>query len=93
MNWNVATAKARLSELLKKARGGPQVIENRGEPVAVVLSTAEYQRLQQAAEAPRPSAMHAVVELTQGLRGADGLGLELPRRRVGRGRPAPVFED
>jgi prevent-host-death family protein len=93
MTWNVASAKARLSELLKKTRSGPQVIENRGEPVAVVLSKAEYDRLQSAAAEPRPTAMREFLDRTAKLRGQDGLELELPPRRVGKGRPAVSFDD
>lgn len=93
MTWNVASAKARLSELLKKAKAGPQVIENRGEPVAVVLSKADYDRLQTAAAEPRPSAMHELLAWTARLKGEEGLELELPRRKAGRGRRPPSFDD
>ncbi len=45
-NWQLQDAKARLSELVKKAvQEGPQHITLHGEPAAVVLSEAEYQRL------------------------------------------------
>lgn len=45
-NWQLQDAKARLSELVKKAvQEGPQHITLHGEPAAVVLSAAEYQRL------------------------------------------------
>ncbi len=44
--WQLQQAKARLSELVKRARSeGPQGITVRGEPVAVVLSHADYERL------------------------------------------------
>ena len=46
MTWSVAEAKARLSEVLNQTQQEPQVIENRGREVAVVLSMADYQRLQ-----------------------------------------------
>lgn len=45
-NWQLQDAKARLSELVKKAvQEGPQHITLHGEPAAVVLSEAEYRRL------------------------------------------------
>jgi prevent-host-death family protein len=45
-NWQLQDAKARLSELVKKAaQQGPQHITLHGEPAAVVLSEADYQRL------------------------------------------------
>ena len=45
-NWQLQDAKARLSEVVKKAaKEGPQHITLHGEPTAVVLSEADYQRL------------------------------------------------
>src|ERR1700677_1262333 len=41
-HWSVAQAKASLSQVLSDATLGPQVIEKRGKPVAVVLSLADY---------------------------------------------------
>jgi prevent-host-death family protein len=45
-HWQLQDAKARLSELVKAAQAhGPQEITVRGEPAAVVLSRADYERL------------------------------------------------
>jgi prevent-host-death family protein len=53
--WNVAEAKAKLSEVLSQASREPQVIENRGREVAVVLSIQDYQDLKLPKREPRPS--------------------------------------
>ncbi|MCZ8131729.1 MAG: type II toxin-antitoxin system Phd/YefM family antitoxin [Steroidobacteraceae bacterium] len=46
--WQMQDAKARLSEVVKKAVSeGPQHITVHGEPAAVVLSQADYQRLKE----------------------------------------------
>lgn len=46
MTWQLQEAKARFSEVIKKAAAeGPQHITVRGAPAAVVLSEAEYERL------------------------------------------------
>ncbi len=46
MKWSLATAKNRLSEVVRQAkRHGPQMISVRGEESAVVLSKADYDRL------------------------------------------------
>jgi prevent-host-death family protein len=42
---SVAEAKSSLSELLKRARQGPVIVTRRGEPDAVILPFAEYERL------------------------------------------------
>ena len=43
--WQLQDAKARLSELLRSARDGPQEITLHGKSAAVVLSKADYERL------------------------------------------------
>lgn len=42
--WSIAAAKAELSHVVRSAQREPQVLENRGEPVAVVLGIDEYRR-------------------------------------------------
>jgi len=45
-SWQLQEAKARFSEVIKKAvKEGPQSITVHGEPSAVVISSEEYQRL------------------------------------------------
>jgi prevent-host-death family protein len=44
--WQLQEAKARLSEVIKKAtKEGPQKITVHGEPTAIVISREEYERL------------------------------------------------
>jgi len=44
--WQLQEAKARLSEVIKKAKKeGPQSITVHGSPTAVVISSKEYERL------------------------------------------------
>ncbi len=90
--WSVSEAKAKLSAVLASARRAPQLIENRGEPVAVVLSPAEYERLTAALAPARPGAMQRWLEESARLRGA-GVELELPRRGDDRTRPLPFAAD
>ena len=46
--WQLQEAKARLSEVIKKAdKEGPQSITVHGYPTAVVISRKEYERLKQ----------------------------------------------
>ena len=45
MQWTVAEAKAKLSEVIERAASeGPQKITRHGEPAAVLVSTAEWER-------------------------------------------------
>lgn len=45
-SWPIHEAKARLSELVKRAQLRPQQLTSHGEPVAVVISAQEWQRQQ-----------------------------------------------
>lgn len=42
--WTLATAKARLSEVIERAQTGPQVITRHGKPNAVIVSAEEWAR-------------------------------------------------
>ena len=71
-SWKLEDAKARFSELVRRARSeGPQTVTVRGREAAVVLSAEEYEKLCPVAE-ERPS----LLEL---LRSVDLSGLDLTR--------------
>lgn len=76
--WNIAAAKAGLSRLVVDARARPQVIENRGRPVAVVLSTEEYERLARGQGAT--DRWRAVLDLSAEIRDEGGTTLDIPAR-------------
>jgi prevent-host-death family protein len=82
--WNIAAAKAELSRVLRRARNAPQVIENRGEPVAVVIGVDDYRRLSDRDQASRR--WKRFLDLSEALRADGGVELELPPRRS---RPSP----
>jgi len=43
-NWTVASAKAKLSEVIERAQSAPQTITRNGKPSVVVVSAEEWQR-------------------------------------------------
>ena len=58
-NWQLQDAKARFSELVKRAREeGPQHVSVRGEPAVVVVSEEEFARLTPS----RPSIVDHILE-------------------------------
>jgi prevent-host-death family protein len=58
-NWQLQDAKARFSELVRRAREqGPQHVSVRGEPAVVVVSAEEFARL----TSPRPSIVDHMLE-------------------------------
>ena len=70
-SWQLQEAKAKLSEVVKSSQSeGPQEISVRGEPAAVVVSKAEYDRLRR----KKPS-------LLEFMRRSPLLGLELEFER------------
>ena len=72
-NWKLEDAKARFSELVRRARDqGPQAVTVRGRPAVVVVDAEEYERL----AAPRPTL--PLVTFLEGLNLDD---LDLTRER------------
>ncbi len=69
--WTLASAKARLSEVVDRAQTGPQTITRNGKPTAVIVSTEEWAR-----KTARKGTL-AEFLLASPLRGAD---LELERQ-------------
>ncbi|MBX5176679.1 type II toxin-antitoxin system Phd/YefM family antitoxin [Rhizobium lentis] len=43
-SWTVASAKAKLSEVIERAQAAPQTITRNGKPSVVVVSAEEWQR-------------------------------------------------
>jgi antitoxin Phd len=69
--WQLQEAKARLSEVIKRAaREGPQKITVHGDPTAVVISNKEYERLK-----------HPKGSFVKFMRSSPLYGLELNLRR------------
>lgn len=77
--WNVAGAKAELSRLLREAQREPQVIENRGRPVAVVLGVDDYQALTERGAAVER--WQRLLDTSAAIRAAGGATLVVPPRR------------
>ena len=69
--WTLASAKARLSEVVDRAQAGPQTITRNGKPTAVIVSAEEWAR-----KTARKGTL-AEFLLASPLRGA---GLELDRQ-------------
>lgn len=70
-SWTVASAKAKLSEVIERAQSTPQTITRNGKPSVVVVSADEWQR-----KTARKGSL-ATFLLESPLRGAD---LELERQ-------------
>lgn len=89
--WQVAEAKAKLSELLDDAATGPQTIERRGTPVAVVVGIKAYT---DAAEQLRVASVEArmarFLERCAALRTRGGVTLRVGRRAP---RPSPFEQE
>jgi len=78
VRWSIASAKAELSHVVRLAHRRPQVIERRGEAVAIVLGIEEYRRL--AAGDELAARWAAFLEQSASLRAEGGIELDIPRR-------------
>jgi prevent-host-death family protein len=76
--WNVASAKAELSRVIARAKRAPQVIEKRGEPVAVVVGVHDYERMVERDR--RAARWRSFLEISAELRAEGGAQLEIPPR-------------
>jgi prevent-host-death family protein len=82
--WSIAAAKSEFSNVVRRAARTPQVIENRGKPVAVVLGFDEFQRLRERDD--KVLRWREFLRLSAELRADGGWDLELPPRDA---RPSP----
>lgn len=81
--WQVAEAKAKLSELLESTSTGPQVIERRGKPLAVVLGIEAYKAATDQLLATSGEArMARFLEHCAALRARGGVTLRVGRRAL-----------
>jgi prevent-host-death family protein len=77
--WNIASAKAELSRVVRQARRTPQLLERRGKPVAVVMGMDSYQRVVE--KEAGISRWRALLSVSADLRAAGGATLRLPQRK------------
>src|SRR5882762_5509966 len=86
MSWSVRKAKAHFSALLDASiKDGPQCVTRRGLEIAVVVSTEQWQRLQQQA---RPTLKELLLAPEPRFEG----GLPYPERRSWRWRAKPRLQ-
>jgi prevent-host-death family protein len=79
----VADAKARLSELVERAKSAPQIIQRRGKSVGVVIGYDRYVDAERRAElGSAEHRMKAFLDAAAKLRASGGTELELPRRET-----------
>lgn len=55
VSWNIAETRNSLKKVIQAAKQEPQLLKNRGEPVAVILNFEEYTQLKKNAEKPLAS--------------------------------------
>ncbi|MCC7538121.1 MAG: type II toxin-antitoxin system Phd/YefM family antitoxin [Deltaproteobacteria bacterium] len=88
--WNVADAKAHLTEVIERARVRPQTIAKRGQPVAVLVGLDEYRKLEALARQDSPARrLGRFLEISAAIREEGGVDLVVPPREVRRDPFAP----
>ncbi|MBL8431042.1 MAG: type II toxin-antitoxin system Phd/YefM family antitoxin [Dechloromonas sp.] len=97
MNWNVAQAKQRLSEIIREAAREPQVIYNRNRPVAAVIAADElaaYRAWKAANDVqPRKTLAESFAELRRILQEEGRDGLDIPPRTTRPNAFAQMLEE
>ncbi len=80
MKWNVADAKQKLSEVIRKASESPQWIFSRDRPVAVLVSPETFEELSELKGRQRDAIAEAFAELRK-ICDEEDYVLEAPLRR------------
>lgn len=76
--WRLEEAKAKFSEVVRRARTeGPQRVTYRGKDAVIVMAVEDYEQLAQQAPAVQPG--QSLVEFLQGLGGLQELDLDRER--------------
>lgn len=75
VSWNMAQTRSSLKKVLQAAKQEPQVLKNRGEPIAVILDFEEYTQLKKKAEKPLASLWKKLDEIVE----RSGYDLTLPK--------------
>ena len=90
--WNIASAKQDLSRVLKAAQLEPQVIANRGRPVAAVIAYEALEPLLKAQSACKPSLASLLDPLRAALIAAD-VEFVAPKRSTRRNAVVDMLRD
>lgn len=88
MHWKLAQAKQQLSKVVRLAQKEPQILQNRDEAVAAVVSADEYERFREWKQRGETTLQQAFEELRQIAQDEDW-ELEVPPRGD---RPNPVLD-
>lgn len=86
--WSIASAKAEFSAVVRRAAREPQIIENRGQPVAVVLAFDAYREWQE--QCAQNARMQALLRLSAELRAEGGVDLGIPPRSARSSARSPL---
>jgi prevent-host-death family protein len=92
MDWKIAEAKQRFSEVVRAAEDEPQRIYNRNELVAAVVSAAEIKEFLAWRERQQKGSLADSIRELSRICAEEGYTLEVPHRDP-KGRPNPFAED
>ncbi|HEX3129526.1 MAG TPA: type II toxin-antitoxin system prevent-host-death family antitoxin [Thermoanaerobaculia bacterium] len=92
MDWKIAEAKQRFSEVVRAAEDEPQRIYNRDQLVAAVVGAAEIKEFLEWRERQRKGSLADSIRELSRICAEEGYTLEVPRR-VQQGRSNPFAED
>ena len=92
MNWKIAEAKQRFSEVVRAAEGEPQRIYNRNDLVAAVVGATEITEFLAWRERQRKGSLADSIRELSRICAEEGYTLKVPSREP-QGRPNPFAED
>lgn len=84
--WSMVQARKTFKKVIQASQKEPQILKNRGEPIAVILDFNTYQKLEKQMKAPLSSLWKKLDRITSSAKP----GLEIPEIKVN--PPANIFE-
>ncbi len=80
MKWSTAEAREKLSQLVRAVHDEPQLITNRGRPVAVVIDPTEYEAFQRWREHRREQTLSEALDMLRSACATENYALETAPR-------------
>ena len=85
--WSMVEARKTFKKVIEASQKEPQILNNRGEPVAVILDFTTYQKLEKQKKTPLSSLWKKLDRITRRAKP----GLEIPEMKVN--PPGNIFEE
>lgn len=86
LQWSMAEARKTFKKVIEASQKEPQILQNRGEPIAVVIDFKSYQKLEKNSKEPLSTLWKKLDQIALSAKG----GLKIPKIKIN--SPKNIFE-